>query len=165
MEILREIFGEGKDLTAFQMCTRAIVMFVITIVLIRIAGAKTFGKNAVFDNVVVITLGAVLSRGVVGANSFGSVVAAGFAMVMMNRIISWISIRNKSFSVFVKGQHLCLYENGIVNHANLRKCLLSENDLLKGIRMEANTNSLADVEEVYLESNGEMSVIKKKKEG
>ena len=162
---MREIFGEGKDLTAWQMCSRAIIMFIITIVLIRIAGAKTFGKNAVFDNVIIITLGAVLSRGVVGANPFWSVVAAGFAMVLMNRIVSWITIRNKTISMLVKGEHLCLYENGVINHENLSKSLLTEKDLMEGVRMQANTNSLNEVEEVFLECSGEMSVIKKKKEG
>lgn len=165
MDLIREIFGEGKELTALQMCTRAIVMFIITIVLIRLAGAKTFGKNAVFDNVVVIMLGAVLSRGIVGANPFWSVVCAGLAIVLMTRLVSWITIHNKTISVLVKGQHLCLYENGIINRENLSKCLLSENDLMEAIRIKANTNSLDEVQEVFLECSGEMSVIKKKKEG
>jgi uncharacterized membrane protein YcaP (DUF421 family) len=165
MELIREIFGEGKELSALQMGSRAVVMFVITIVLIRIAGAKTFGKNAVFDNVIIIMLGAVLSRGVVGANPFGSVVIAGLAMVLINRIVSWATIRSKTLSVLVKGEHLCLYEKGVINHKNLSKCLLSENDLMEGVRMKANTNSLDEIEEIFLECNGEMSVIKKTKAG
>ena len=163
MNLLRQIFGEGEHLNTLQISSRSIVMFAITLVLIRIAGAKTFGKNSAFDNVIVIMLGAVLSRGVVGASSFWGVVAGGLAMVLMTRLISWIAIHNKQFSRLVKGEHISLYEKGVINHKNLHKNLLSENDMMEAIRQEANANSLQEVKSVFLECNGQLSVIKNEK--
>lgn len=139
-------------------------MFIIALVLIRVAGKKTFGKNSAFDNIIIIMLGAILSRGVVGASPFFGVVISGVAMVLMTRLVSWISIHNKTFSLLVKGQHKCLYKKGMIDRHNLTTSLLSENDLMEGVRLEANTKSLEDVEEVFLECNGDLSVIKKKKE-
>ncbi|MCW3107871.1 MAG: hypothetical protein JWQ09_2377 [Segetibacter sp.] len=164
MDIITQIFGEGKELNSLQIGSRTIVMFIIALIFIRIAGKKTFGKNSAFDNIIIIMLGAILSRGVVGASPFFGVVISGLAMVLMTRLISWISIHNKTFSLLVKGQHKCLYEKGIIEQHNLSKSLLSENDLMEGVRLEANTNSLEDIEEVFLECSGDLSVIKKKKE-
>jgi uncharacterized membrane protein YcaP (DUF421 family) len=70
MDILQTLVGEGEKLTVLQMSVRAFVMFIITLVLIRFAGLRTFAKQSSFDNIIVIMLGAVLARGVVGASPF-----------------------------------------------------------------------------------------------
>jgi len=36
MELIKEIFGEGKDLSVIQMSSRGIVVFIIALVLIRV---------------------------------------------------------------------------------------------------------------------------------
>jgi heme A synthase len=67
---MQTLVGEGKELTILQMSVRAFAMFIIYVVLIRIAGLRTFAKQSTFDNIIVIMLGAVLARGVVGASPF-----------------------------------------------------------------------------------------------
>jgi len=143
------------------MSCRTVVMFIIALAFIRIAGIKTFGRNSAFDNVIIIMLGAILIRGVVGASPFFPVVISGLTMVLMTRIISIISIYNKAFGKLVKGQSRSLWKNGTINTLNLHKSLLSENDLMESIRKEGNTTSLEDIEEAFLERDGTISVIKK----
>jgi uncharacterized membrane protein YcaP (DUF421 family) len=161
MDVLVQLWGEGKELNALQMSCRSVVMFIIAMILIRLAGVKTFGKATAFDNIVIIMLGALLTRGVVGVSPFVPVVFAGLTMVLLSRAISWLCIRSKAFSHFVKGRPLSLYKNGNTNRANLTEGLLSEGDLMEGVRKETNTATLDDVQEVFLERNGEISVIKK----
>ncbi len=84
-------------------------------------------------------------------------------MVVMTRIISILSIHDKTFGLLVKGRSTSLYKNGTINRSNLHKCLLSENDLIEGIRKEGNTTSLEDIEEAFLKRNDKISVIKKEK--
>lgn len=163
MGIITELFGEGRDLNALQMSCRTVIMFILSLILIRIAGLKTFGKTSAFDNIIVIMLGAILSRGVVGVSPFFPVVFSGLTMVLMTRIVSILAIYNKTFGKLVKGRSRSLYKNGTINKPNLHKSLLSENDLIESIRKEGNTNSLEDIEEAFLERNGSISVIKKEK--
>lgn len=80
-------------------------------------------------------------------------------MALMNRIIPILSIYSKTFGKYVKGQSMSLYKNGSINTKNLHKSLLSENDLVEGIRKEGNTNLLEDFEEAFLERNGKISVL------
>jgi len=103
------------------------------------------------------------SRGVVGVSPFFPVVISGLVMVLMTRIISTISIYNKTFGRLVKGRSRSHYKNGKINVSNLHKSLLSENDFMESIRKEGNTASLEDIEEAFLERDGTVSVIKKDK--
>ena len=107
-KIIAELFGEGKDLSALQMSMRAIVIFMLALILIRIAGVKTFGKNAAFDNIIIITLGAVLSRAIAGVSPFVSVVFASITLVLIHRIVSWLSMRNHAIGKLVKGEPVVL---------------------------------------------------------
>ena len=77
---IKELFGSGEHLTALQMAVRAFIMFFITLALIRFGGMRIFGKKTAFDNILVIMLGAILARGVVGASPFFSTVAASAAI-------------------------------------------------------------------------------------
>lgn len=161
---IKQIFGTGEHLDALQMGARAFVMFFITLALIRIGGMRIFGKKTAFDNVLVIMLGAVLARGVVGASPFFSTVSAAFVMVLIHKILALLAMRYVWVGKIVKGIHRSLYKNGEVNQQNMRIATISKDDLMEGVRMQINKNSLDDVQEAYIEKNGQVSVIKKEKE-
>ena len=162
MTILDNLFGHGSNLTMLQMSCRAFVMFFVTLVFIRISGMRAFGSKSAFDNVIVIMLGAVLSRGVVGASPIFSIIAAGFVLVIVHKLVGYISMNNDVLSHLVKSNTLSLYKDGEVNKKNMRACELSMGDLMSGVRQNANIASLDEAEEVFMERTGQISVIKKK---
>ncbi len=159
--LLYKIFGEGRNLNTLQMCSRAVVVFFITLVLIRISGRRTFGKRSAFDNTLAIILGAVLSRAIVGASDFLPTIACSLVLVLLHRGLAWLSIKNKTISRLIKGAEIPLYRNGQLHEGNLEKSLLSENDLLSDVRLKGNVKTLNEVSEIYMESSGEVSIIKK----
>lgn len=55
MNAVVALFGEGKSLDVLQMGMRALVVFFIAHVLIRLSGRRSFGQRAPFDYVVVIS--------------------------------------------------------------------------------------------------------------
>ncbi len=158
---IKELFGSGEHLTALQMSVRAFIMFFITLALIRFAGMRIFGKRTAFDNILVIMLGAILARGVVGASPFFSTVAAAAVMVVIHRVLAWLAIDHKWVGMIVKGYRRSLYKNGQFNHRNMEITAISKDDLLEGVRLQINSNKLDDVEEVYMEKNGQLSVVEK----
>ena len=163
MNTLDQLFGNGDQLTPLQMGARAFIMFFIALLLIRIAGMRTFGKNSAFDTIIGIMLGAVLGRAVVGASPFLSTIAAGFVMVALHRLIAWISVTQDWLGKIVKGERQTLYKNGKIQWRKMKATGVSEKDLMEGVRMEGNVNSLEEIEEAHMERNGEISIIKKKK--
>jgi uncharacterized membrane protein YcaP (DUF421 family) len=160
-EIIYKLFGEGKDLDALQMSCRAVVMFFICLGLIRIAGRRSFGTKTAFDNIIVIMLGAILSRAVVGVSPFFPTVIGSLALVSIYRLFAFLSVTNSALSHFLKGKEMSLYKNGKINEKNLKRCSISKGDLLQGVRIEGNVTSLDEIEEAFMERNGQISIIKK----
>ncbi len=158
---ISEIFGNGEDLSPLQMAARAFVMFFIALMLIRIAGMRVFGIKTAFDNILVIMLGAILSRGVVGASPFLSTVTAAAAMILVHKILAWLAMKHVWIGKIVKGYRHSLYHAGQIRDENLQKTSISKDDLMEGVRLEIHKNSLDDVEQIFLEKTGEISVVKK----
>jgi len=158
---IKELFGSGEHLTSLQMAVRAFIMFFITLALIRFAGMRIFGKRTAFDNILVIMLGAILARGVVGASPFFSTVAASGVMVVVHKILALLALRYVWVGKIVKGIHRSLYKDGELNTKNMRIAAISKDDLMEGVRMQIHGNSLDGVKEAYIEKNGHVSIIEK----
>jgi uncharacterized membrane protein YcaP (DUF421 family) len=161
-ELLISAFGEGKDLEWWQMASRAGLIFILCIILIRLSGRRSFGMKSPFDNTIAILLGAILSRAVVGASPFFPTLGAAIVLVLMHRLFAWLSLQFHWFGSLIKGSARPLYEKGQLNKESLSKALLSISDLEEGLRLGFHSNNLEEVESMYLERNGEISIVKKK---
>lgn len=161
MSTINFLFGEGEHLNILQMSCRAFVMFFITLTLLRLGGMRIFGKKSAFDTIIVIMLGAVLARGIVGASSFFATVAAAAVMIVIDRTLAWASLKSKLVSSLVKGTPLVLYMNGELVWDNMKTASLSKEDLLESLRLETNKNSLEEVELAEMETNGRISFVLK----
>lgn len=158
---LIDFFGEGDELTSLQMGFRALVVYFITLILLKISGIRTFGKKTGFDNIIIILLGAVLSRAIAGASPFIPTMCAGLILALSHRLLGWLSLHIQSFGRFVKGEESVLYRNGEIIRKNLKKNLLTDGDLMESVRLNANVNSLEHVETIYMERSGQISVVMK----
>jgi uncharacterized membrane protein YcaP (DUF421 family) len=161
MHIIEEIFGVGKELTAMNMGCRAVVLYFITLLLIRVSGMRTFGQQSSFDTIIVISVGALLSRTVVGASPFVPTVFAGFVLAVLHRYTAWLTMRFQKLRKVFKGEEITLYKDGEFNFENMKKCLISDGDLMANVRLHANLDSLAEVKKATMERTGEISIVKK----
>jgi uncharacterized membrane protein YcaP (DUF421 family) len=161
-ELLISVFGQGRDLEWYQMCARAVVIFIIAILFLRLSGRRSFGMKSPFDNTIAILIGAVLSRPVVGASPFIPTMCAALVLALMHRLFAWLSLYFHSFGRLIKGAPLPLFEHGHFNKANMKRALISIRDIEERLRLNANACTLEEVEAMYLERNGEISVVKKK---
>lgn len=153
------LLSMGDAVTWQHMLVRTLIMYFITLLLIRIGGLRIIGKKSGFDLVIVIMLGAVLSRGVVGASSFPLSVMAGAVMVVLNRLLAWMSLENPFLNYLFKGRSLLLYDNGTVIRKNMIRAALSESDLMTSLRLETHSEDFGKVKKAYLEPNGRISFV------
>lgn len=155
------LFGSGKELNMLQMSCRAFAIFLISLVMIRISGRRSFGVRTPLDNIIVILLGALLSRAIVGASPFWSVVCASFVMVLLHRAVGWMISRSKKIGSIIEGDRICLYQNSSFIKRNMKKALVCQEDIMQGVRKSALTENMGKIEAVYMERNGEISSVKK----
>src|ERR1700761_8975717 len=134
---LIELFGEGKDLNILQMSSRSVVVFIVALILIRVSGRRSFGVRTPLDNIIVILLGATLSRAIVGASPFIPVVVASFLFVLLHRALGWLIVYNERAARIVEGKRILLFEHGNFIEVNLKKALVCREDIMQGIRKSA----------------------------
>lgn len=160
MELIYTLFGEGKDLNALQMGDRAVVIFFVTLILIRIAGMRSFGMKSAFDNIIVIMLGAIMSRPVVGASPFFPTIVAGLVIALVHRLLAWWGMYNTTINHAIRGPFFSLYKNGTFNKESLKKCNLTQEEIMDEVRSALHENKLDNVEEIIMERSGRLSILK-----
>lgn len=161
MELIHQLFGQGKDLNALQTTDRAIVIFFLTLLMIRIAGMRSFGLKSAFDNIIVIMLGALMSRPIVGASAFVPTIAAGFTISIIHRLLAWAAFRNKTINHAVTGSFFNLFKDGKFNDDGLRKCNVTVDEVMGHLRTDIHDDQLGNVREINMERSGKLSIVKK----
>lgn len=162
IDIGYKLFGEGKELTAVQMVCRAIAVFILTLIFLRLSGRRVLGMHATFDTIISILLGGILSRAVVGSSPFWPCMFACIAILAVYRICGWLSTRSDGFSKLIKGETVLLYKDGKEIKENMDKCMITHEDLMECVRKDGNVGSLADVASASMERSGEISIVRKK---
>ena len=157
MEI-KAIIGEGTDLTALQMGCRAAIVFVVTLVLIRLSGRRSFGQHNSFDACLTVLLGAVLSRAVVGASPFFATILAATTLVLLHRMIAWTCVRSDHFDRLVSGDTRDLILDGVKQTDAMKKALISNRDLEEAARKKCGDPNLERVASAVLERDGQVSI-------
>jgi uncharacterized membrane protein YcaP (DUF421 family) len=113
--------------------------------------------NARRDAATTVLLGAVLSRGVVGASPFGATVAAAAVLVLLHRLLGWLSVRWDGFDVFVNGHERVIVSEGHEHSQALSSALITRRDLDEAVRKKAG-HAGAAIELATLERDGEISL-------
>jgi uncharacterized membrane protein YcaP (DUF421 family) len=161
LDTLVSFFAEDKDLNFVQMGFRAAVIFFIALILVRIAGRRTFGLHAPLDNIVVLLLGAILARPIVGASPFLETIFAALILVMLHRLFALIAVNSPALGRLLKGSKTILYRDGQFIEGNMNYVGVSEDDIYEELRFELKQDSLDNIATVYMEKTGTISFVEK----
>ena len=151
------LFGQGEQLDALQMTLRAVAVFVLTLLMIRVAGRRSLGQHRAFDACTTVLLGSVLSRAVVGASPFWATMAAGAAIVVLHRLIAMASVRWAWFEALVSGDKRELVRDGRCDATEMREALVTRRDLDEAVRKKTGDESMP-IARAVLERDGRITV-------
>jgi len=150
---------QASSLSATQMGLRAIVIYLVAWLMLRVVGDRRFvGKYAAIDVILSITLGATLSRGINGSAAFVPTLAAGITLVIMHWLFSAITFHLPQLEPWIKGRTRTLVQNGELRHPALQKSHLTERDLGMALRSKGSGSQLDNIALATLEPSGEVSV-------
>ncbi len=108
-----------------------------------------------------IVLGSVIARGITGASSFGSAAAASAVLVVLHRLIAWVSSKNEGLESWIKGEKKLIFQNGVFFKKNMARCGISKEDIVQSLRLVSQTDDMQNVVAAWMETNGEISFILK----
>lgn len=161
VDFFARMFGSAGSLDGMQMLLRTVLVFFCILCCIRIAGRRSFGLRTPLDNIVTILLGALLSKAIVGSAPLVPVILCGFLLAVLHRLLAMGTLKSKWLSGLLNGTKLLVFANGRFLPGNMRRALVSERDILQGLRQHTGVESLSEVDKIYLERNGEWGIIKK----
>ena len=158
---MNEWWGINENISPLEIAARSAVMFVVALLLMRMAGMRPFGKGEPFDNIITFLIGGILSRGVVGATPFFSTVFSMAVIIIIHKIFAKLSIYSKWFGAKVKGEKILLFRDGAFEKKNMNRVNITEHDILEDLRLTVQSNSLNAIKEVYMERSGKISFVRK----
>jgi uncharacterized membrane protein YcaP (DUF421 family) len=140
---------------------RAFVAFLVIMFLTRIVGRRELSTLEPFDLILLVTIGDLVQQGVT-QNDFsvtGMFLAVGTISVL-TVLFSWLPWRFQVLRPVLEGQPIILIEDGKVIEKNLRTQRLTKEEVAAAARIQ-NISSLDEVRWGVLETNGQISFIKK----
>ncbi len=152
---------EGKDLTTVQMALRAVIVFVLSIVMLKVGDKRFMGKSTAFDVFLGIVFGSTVSRAITGNAPFFPALVGGLVLVLLHWAFAAVAFRSHGFGKLVKGQERLLVRDGEILWDAMRKAHVTTRDLEEALRAEGEEPDVGRVKAAHLERNGDISVIMK----
>jgi uncharacterized membrane protein YcaP (DUF421 family) len=162
-EFLAPYLGLGvqpNNLTFFQISLRGIVVFVATLIMVRLGHKRSLARKTAFDAVLIVILASVLSRAINGNSAFFATLGGGFVIVMVHRIFAWIAYYSHGFGVLIKGMPDIIIENGDLVVGSMRRNHISRHDLEEDLRLNARVEDISEIKVGRVERSGDISFIK-----
>ena len=152
---------DAEELNLWQMSLRAVIVYVLGVVLIRLGDKRFIGKFSAFDVLMAIMIGSVLSRAITNPEAFFAKLAAAGVLVALHAAFAALAFHTDWFGSLVKGTSRKLVIDGEIQWDAMRRAYISENDLMGALRENAGTADLSKVKEARLERSGNIVAILK----
>jgi uncharacterized membrane protein YcaP (DUF421 family) len=140
---------------------RAAVIFVFVFLLTRMLGRRELNSLEPFDLILLVVTGDLVQQGVTqNDQSLTGAMLAISTIGLLTVALSYASFRFKRMRPILNGEPIVLIEDGEVIEANLRRQRLTREE----IGAEARLNNISSIEDVrwgILETNGQISFVKK----
>ena len=143
-----------------ELFIRGSVMFWFLVLVFRVVLRRDVGSMGITDFLFVVLLGDAAQNGMIGeATSATDAVVLISTLVFWNVLIDWVTWRFAAIEKLFAAKRLCLVRDGRRNRRNMRREFISDAELMSKVREEG-LEDLSRVKRMYLESDGEISLIR-----
>lgn len=148
-----------------ELVLRGTLMYWFLFILLRFVLRRDVGSLGISDFLFVVILGDAAQSGMIGGAS-----SATDGMVLIGTLVFWsymldyMSFRFPAVQRFTSAPRLCLVRDGKPLRRNMRREFITDEELNAKVRQEG-VEHLADVKLMFLEADGEMSLIRNDKGG
>lgn len=140
---------------------RSIIIFFLTLILIRIMGKVNLSKTTPFkfvSYIVIAIIASLMSLGLIQNIIFGFISLA--VWIVFSIALDYLSIKSNWIHDFINGRETILIKDSKVMEENLQKVRYTGEELLRDLRSK-NAFNMADVEFAVMESTGELNILLK----
>lgn len=146
----------------WEFMLRAVVVYVVLLCLVRLSGKRSVGQFTPFDMILIVLLGTAVQNSLIGEDYslFGGLILAA-TLIGMNWLVGLLSARSERADRLIEGSPVLLARDGQVFGEVLRREQVSPREFEQALR-QAGCTEVDDVALAVLETNGHISVIRRK---
>lgn len=138
---------------------RAMAMYLVALIVIRMMGKRALGELGLFDFVVMTGVGHILTSVALDQSlPFYEGVAVLVTLAFMEYGVAFLSIKSQKLSQLIQGHPVVMIKNGRIIKENLGKEKFNLDDLMQELRKQG-VRDVNEVETGILEPSGGFSVI------
>src|SRR5438045_2662135 len=160
-DMLLGLGAEPRDLTFLQISLRAIIVFLVTLITMRLGHKRSLSRKTPFDAVLLVILAAVLSRAINGSAAFFATLGGGVVLVVLHRLFAFLAFYSHGFGILVKGRPDVIVRDGQSDLGMMWRNHVSTHDLDEDMRLSAHTDDVSTIRVARVERSGDISFIKK----
>jgi uncharacterized membrane protein YcaP (DUF421 family) len=139
---------------------RAAAMYVVLMVLFKIAGRRSLSELTTFDFVLLMIIGEATQQALLGDDfSLTNSVIVIVTLIAIDVGLSLLKQRSGWVSRLISGEPTIIVENGKLLHERLRHARVAEADVMEAARASQGIETLDQIKFAILERNGKISVI------
>jgi uncharacterized membrane protein YcaP (DUF421 family) len=154
--IVSDMFVPG--IPVLEKVIRTLLVYAFLVVGLRLAGKRELAQLNPFDLVVLLTLSNTLQNAIIGNDNSVSGGFLGAAVLLaVNYLLVRFIYRHQRVDRLLEGQSLLLIDQGRVVTKNLRRELITEDELRSVCRRQG-VEDIDQVEKAILETSGTISV-------
>ena len=141
---------------------RGAVVYIVLLVLFRIAGKRSLAEVTSFDLVLLLIISEATQDALIADDhSMTNALLVIVTLIAMNIVFSLISSRWKAFDKLTEGVPLVIVEDGRPMQDRMGKERVSEDEVLEAAREYHGLETLDQVKYAILERNGKITIIPK----
>jgi len=137
---------------------RAVAVYALMLVVIRVLGKRTVGNFSAFDLLVALMLGEVVDEMIYGDVRFIQGTVAIVTIAAVAYLDSLLSFSSRRLESLMEGQPTIIVKRGGFQERGMRQERMSERDVLGALRSQG-VRDLREVEYAAVEHDGTVSVV------
>lgn len=150
-----------KDLAIYGFLIRALIVYVYMFVIIKVLGQRSIGTIHPLDFLFGVIIGDVLGEPLsTGEVPLAGPLSAAALISILHLSFSYIALKVPRFRRVIEDEPIIIIEKGHILPNMLRKTKITVESLMQDLRLR-DAADLTEVDYAILESNGQISVIKK----
>ena len=150
---------EPKDLTLLQISLRGIIVFIVTLIMVRLGHKRSLARKTAFDAVLLVILASVLSRAINGSAAFFATLGGGVVLVLLHRMLALAAYHSHWFGILIKGRPEPIVEDGEYLWQPMRRNHVSVHDIQEDMRLSMHADDISKIKKARVERSGDVSFI------
>lgn len=144
--------------TPLATIAKAIFIYFCGLIIFRFAKKRLLGRFDVFDIILSVILGSMLSRAINGQGTILAAALAGIVLISLHGLIARITVHSRRLEHLIRGQPRPLIRGGRFLKQQMAAAYMTEDDLREALRIQKGLGEPDEVDLAMLERNGHISI-------